>query len=296
MDFRSLECFVAVAEDLHFGRAAARLGMAQPPLSQRVKALEEELGVGLFARTSRKVGLTPAGEAFLVEAREVLARVERAGETARRVGQGLGGRLTVGFVNPAMDAFLAGAVARFRQLVPEVALTLREMSTPEQVAALGAGRLDVGFIRFAGQKLAGLEAEVIFREPYLAALPAEHVLAGRGRVTLGRLVREPLIMPPPGDLPALRAAMDEAFARVGGNHETVQEARSKFTVLSLVAAGVGVALVPASARVWRRRGVVFREVVGVLPEVELAAAWPRGRDHPAAARLVALAREGEDGQ
>lgn len=290
-----MTCFVAVAEELHFGRAAERVGMAQPPLSQRVKALEEELGVRLFQRTSRKVALTPAGAAFLVEAREVLARTDRAMETARRVGRGLGGRLVVGFVNPAMDAFLAGAVARFRERAPGVAVTLRELSSREQVAALGAGRLDVGFLRFAGQKLAGLEAEVLFRERYVAALPAEHVLAGRGRIALGRLVREPLIMPPPGDLPTLRAAMDEAFARVGGDPETVQEARSKFTVLSLVAAGMGVALVPASARIWRRIGVVFREVAGDLPEVELAAAWPRGRDHPAVARLVALARESGDG-
>jgi DNA-binding transcriptional LysR family regulator len=291
MDFRDVTCFVAVAEELHFGRAAQRLGMAQPPLSQRVKALEEELGVRLFARTSRRVALTPAGEAFWAEAREVLARVERAMETARRVERGLGGRLVVGFVNPAMDAFLAVALARFRQLVPGVVLTLRELSTRDQVAALGAGRLDVGFVRHTGQKQAGLTLEVVHRERYLAALPAEHVLAARGRVSLGRLVREPLIMPPPDDLPDLRAAMDEAFARVGGDPETAQEARSKFTVMSLVAAGVGVALVPASARVWRRRGVVFREVVGVLPEVELAAAWPRDRDHAAAARLVALARE-----
>lgn len=295
MDFRDLTCFVAVAEELHFGRAAERVGMAQPPLSQRVKALEEELGVRLLARTSRKVALTPAGEAFLAEAREVLARADRAAETARRVGRGLGGRLVAGFVNPAMDAFLAEAMARFRRDVPGVAVSLRELSSREQVAALGAGRLDVGFIRFAGQKLAGLEAEVLFREPYVAALPAGHVLSGRGRIALGRLVREPLLMPPPGDLPALRTAMEEAFARVGGDPETVQEARSKFTVMSLVAAGMGVALVPASARIWRRRGVVFREVLGTLPEVELAAVWPKGREHPAVARLVSLAREGGDG-
>lgn len=295
MELRDVTCFVAVAEELHFGRAAARMGMAQPPLSQRIKTLEEELGVRLFARTSRKVALTPAGEAFLAEAREVLARAERARETARRVGRGLGGRLVVGFVNPAMDAFLAVALVRFRELVPGVALRLRDLSTREQVAALGRGRLDLGFVRFAGQRLPGLEMEVVFRERYVAALPAEHVLAGRAKVSLGRLVREPLIMPPAEDLPVLRAAMDEAFARVGGDPETVQEARSKFTTMSLVAAGLGVALVPASARVWRRRGVVFRDVVGVLPEIELAAVWPREREHGAAARLLAVVREGGAG-
>jgi len=292
MELRDCECFVAVAEELHFGRAAVRLGLAQPPLSQRIKALEEELGVRLFERTSRRVVLTPAGEAFWGEAREVLKQAGRARDVARKVGLGQGGRLAVGFVNPAMDAFLAEALARFRAEAPGVVLDLRDLPSREQVEGLAAGRLDLGFVRFVGQRLPGLRAEVVFRERYVVALPKGHGLAGVSRIPLAELAREPWIFPPRADSPRLHEALATAFARVGAEPEVVQEARSKFTVLSLVAAGLGVALVPGAARVWRRRGVVFREIDGELPVVELAALRPEGREHTAADRLVALARVG----
>jgi len=292
MELRDCECFVAVAEELHFGRAAVRLGLAQPPLSQRIKALEEELGVRLFERTSRRVVLTPAGEAFWGEAREVLKQAGRARDVARKVGLGQGGRLAVGFVNPAMDAFLAEALARFRAEAPGVVLDLRDLPSREQVEGLAAGRLDLGFVRFVGQRLPGLRAEVVFRERYVVALPKGHALAGVSRIPLAKLAREPWIFPPRADSPRLHEALAAAFARVGAEPEVVQEARSKFTVLSLVAAGLGVALVPGAARVWRRRGVVFREIDGELPVVELAALRPEGREHTAADRLVALARVG----
>jgi DNA-binding transcriptional LysR family regulator len=289
MELRDCECFVAVAEELHFSRAAERLGMAQPPLSQRIRALEEELGARLFSRTSRSVALTPAGEAFLREARLVLAAARRAGETARRVGQGLAGRLTVGFVNPAMDAFLSDALAKFRRDAPEVALTLREMGTREQVAALAAERLDVGFVRRAGQDFPGVVLTVVAREPYVLAVPAGHALARARRVALGALDGQPMVLPPREQAPALLAAIEAALVRAGARVTPVQEAASKFTMVSLVAAGVGLAFLPASVRVWRRAGVVFRELGPGLPAVELAAAVPAGREHAAAARLVGLA-------
>lgn len=292
MELRDCRCFLAVAEELHFGRAAARLGMAQPPLSQRIKALEEELGAHLFDRTSRSVALTPAGEAFWREARILLEQAERAGQTARRVGLGLAGRLTVGFVNPAMDAFLSEALAAFREVAPDVELALREMSTREQAQALAADRLDIGFVRYAGQDIPGADVTVISREPYIVAVPVGHALARARRIVLSGLDGEPMILPPRETLPALREAMAKALARAGAAPVTVQEAASKFTTLSLVAAGVGLALLPASVRVWRRAGVVFRDIDGDLPVVELAAAVPVDRENAAADRLVALAREG----
>lgn len=293
MELRDCECFVAVAEELHFSRAAERLGMAQPPLSQRIRALEEELGARLFSRTSRSVALTPAGEAFLREARLVLGAARHAGETARRVGQGLAGRLTVGFVNPAMDAFLSDVLAKFRQNAPDVALTLREMGTREQAAALAAGRLDVGFVRRAGQEFPGVVLTVVSREPYVLAVPAGHALARARRVTLGELDGQPMLLPPREQAPALLAAIEAALVQAGARVVPVQEAASKFTMVSLVAAGVGLAFLPASVRVWRRAGVVFRELGPGLPEVELAAAVPAGREHAAAARLVGLAAGGQ---
>lgn len=289
MDLRDCECFVAVAEELHFGRAAARVGMAQPPLSQRIKALEEELGARLFARTSRSVALTAAGEAFWHEARDLLALAGRARETPRRVALGLAGRLRVGFVNPAMDAFLSAALAAFRRQAPEVELTLRELSSREQLEALAAGRLDVGFVRFTGQDVPGLAVRVVSREPYLLALPADHALAGRRRVSLADLDGQAMILPPYEQAHALRPALEAAFARGGATPVVVQEAASKFTMLSLVAAGLGLALLPASVRVWTRAGVVFRDLEPGLPLVELAAVVPAGREDAAADRLVAMA-------
>jgi DNA-binding transcriptional LysR family regulator len=286
MELRDCRYFVAVAEELHFGRAAVRLHMAQPPLSQRIKALEEELGARLFTRTSRSVALTPAGEAFWREARALLEQAEKAGETARRVALGLAGRLTVGFVNPAMDAFLSVALAEFREQAPHVELVLREMTTREQTQAFLAGCLDVGFLRYAGQDVPGASLRVVSREPYILAVPSGHALARKGRVALAKLDGMPMIMPPRGALLKLRQGMTDAFARAGAAPVTVQEAISKFTTLSLVAAGVGLALLPASVRVWRREGVVFRDVEGELPVVELAAATPLDRENAAVGRLV----------
>ncbi|OLN26277.1 Chromosome initiation inhibitor [Desulfovibrio sp. DV] len=291
MELRDFECFVAVAEELHFRRAAARLAMCQPPLSQRIKALEERLGTKLLERTSRYVALTPAGEAFLGRARAVLEMAGAAGEEARRVGLGLAGKLTVGFVNPAMDAFLAVALGQFRAQAAEVELSLRELTTREQAEALAGGRIDLGFCRYAGQEMAGASVMEVSREPYILALPAGHALAGRRRVPLAALDGQPLIVPPRTGLPALSQALGAAFAAAGAKPVAVQEAASKFTMLGLVAAGVGLALVPASVRVWQRAGVVCRDLEAGLPPVILAAALPLCREHAAAARLVELARQ-----
>lgn len=295
MELRDCQCFAAVAEELHFGRAAQRLCMAQPPLSQRIKALEKELGARLFARTSRSVALTPAGEAFWREATTLLEQAARAGETARRVASGLAGRLKVGFVNPAMDAFLSTALAQFREAAPDVELSLREMTTREQEQALAGGRLDVGFLRFAGQDILGGAVAVVSREPYILALPAGHALARKSRLPLASLDGQPMILPPRGQLPVLGRAMAAAFAKAGVAPVMVQEAASKFTTLSLVASGLGVALLPASVRVWKRAGVVYRDIDGELPLVELAAVRPKGRESAAVARLVELARKGGEG-
>lgn len=291
MDLRDCECFVAVAEELHFGRAASRLCLAQPPLSQRIKALEEELGARLLARTSRKVALTPAGEAFYREARALLVQAGEARDVARRVALGLAGRLRVGFVNPAMDAFLSAAVAAFRKEAPEVELVLREMATRDQLPALAGGSLDVGFLRHGGLDLAGVDVTVVSRESYWLAVPAGHALAtGQGRVSLADLGDVAMILPERTQAPLLVAAIEAALAAAGGRRPVVaQEAASKFTMLSLVAAGVGVALLPASVGVWERRGVVYRALEPGLPLVELAAAVPRGRADAAASRLVGLA-------
>ena len=290
MELRDFRYVLAVAEELHFGRAAARLHMPQPPLSQRIRDIENALGTPLFTRTSRRVALTPAGQAMADKARHILALAEEAAALAKRVGAGLAGRLTLGFVNPAMDAFLAAALPRFRHQAPDVELRLKEMTTPQQTDALAAGRLDLGFIRYAGQEIPGIAITEIRREPYILALPANHPLTNNPTPSLADLHNQPLIIPPPATLPALAHAMAAAFAKAGASPIPVQEAASKFTTLGLVAAGLGLALVPASAQVWQRQNVVFRPLAQGLPPVIHAAAIPEGRASAAAERLVELAR------
>ncbi|MGE4553738.1 MAG: LysR family transcriptional regulator [Desulfovibrionaceae bacterium] len=293
MELRHLRYFLAVAEELHFGRAAARCHLAQPPLSQQIKDLEREVGAELFRRNSRNVALTPAGEALLAHARAALREAERGAEAARAAAAGTAGRLDLGFVNPAMDGFLSRAIAAFRREAPDVRLTLHELGSREQLEALRAGRLHAGFIRLAGQDVSGLAHEVLHRDRYVAALPRGHRLTKLKRVPLAELAREPLILYPRDTGPALYDAMLAALrTALPPGHPgpaIAQEARSKHTTLSLVAAGLGVALVPGGIQVWRREGVVLREVAGALPDIELAVVRPEP-EPPALARLLAAAR------
>jgi DNA-binding transcriptional LysR family regulator len=295
MELRHLRYFVAVAEELHFGHAAERLHMAQPPLSQQIRALEDELGVRLFARTSRSVRLTPAGTAYLKEARGVLEKVTAAGNLARRIHAGEAGELVLGYMNPVMDAVLCRALGAFRAQRPQVVLRLRELPTPVQLEELRAGRLDMAFIRLmnapeeARQKLAGLSTRVVAREPYVLALPEGHALARLSVVPLREAGAEPLILFPRASMPALFDTMLAALRAAGAKPHVAQEAPGKHASLALVAAGFGVCLVPASARDWLRRGVVLRPVTPGLPVVEMAAAWRPGAEHPAAKILLDLA-------
>lgn len=304
MELRHLRYFIAVAEELHFGRAAARLHLAQPPLSQQIRALEEELGVRLLARTSRSVALTPAGSAYLTEARAVLARVDEAGRQARRIHLGEAGELCVGYMNPVMDAVLCRALANYRASRPEVALRLRELPTAQQLAELRAGRLDVGFVRLVregrdagkaggAQDLSGLTTRLVAREPYVLAMPEGHPLAGFETVPLRQVAEQPLILFPRQGMPALHdallAALRASLGPSGGAPHISQEVSGKYASLALVAAGFGVCLVPASARDWLRRGVVLRAVEPGLPVVCMAAAWPERAINPARDALVELA-------
>ena len=305
MELRHLRYFIAVAEELHFGRAAARLHIAQPPLSQQIRALEEELGVRLLERTSRSVALTPAGSAYLAEARAVLSRVDEAGRQARRIHLGQAGELCVGYMNPVMDAVLCRALASYRAQRPEVALRLRELPTPQQLLELRAGRLDVAFIRFVGQEaivgagqrphhdLSGLATRLVAREPYVLALPEGHHLARLETIPLREVAKQPLILFPRQGMPALHDAMIEALRASlgpgGGEPHISQEVSGKHASLALVAAGFGLCLVPASANDLLRRGVVLRNVEPGLPIVCMAAAWPTGSLNPARDALVELA-------
>lgn len=290
MELRDLRAFAAVAEELHFGRAALRLRMAQPPLSQRIKALEEELGTRLLSRTSRSVALTGAGRLFLERARDILARTDEAAALAAAAGRGEAGRLRIGFMGPAMDGPLPFVLRDFQERFPKVGLELLEKGSAGQVEEILAGRLDAGFVRLFGETPRGLATEIFVREPYLAAIPSGHALAGEKRIPLAALRREPLVMFPRRMHPALFDAVMAACAAAGFTPRISQEAATKRTSVSLAAAGFGAALVPASSRSFSREGVVYLEIDGGLPQVEIFVARRAGEEPAALLRFLEMAR------
>ena len=287
MDTRQLRYFVSLAEELHFGRAAKRLGIAQPPLSQQIKKLEQDLGVKLFERTSRRVELTAAGSSLLEEARLILERIEAAREQARRLSSGISGSLNLGAVSPALDTFLPALIQKFLKEHPQIRISLYELRSQEQLEWLRSGRLDVGFVRLSDDDLAGLSHRVILRQSYCLALPKTHPLARRKVVPLPALDGARMIMAPRRHRPQLHDRILACFQIAGANVNIVQEASSKRTEIALVAAGIGLALVPeAYADVFRRSGVVYRPISGSLPAIEMAAIWRMDRLSPLCARLL----------
>lgn len=276
MDLRRLRYFVAVAEEASFNRAAQKLHMSQPPLSNQIKQLEKELGVVLFERTSRGVRVTEAGELLLDEARRILAQIEQTVRIVRRVGNGEVGRLTLGFVPSASDEALPPILNDFRERYPEVELFLREMRPNLIVQRLHDGQIDAGLLYLPLEDPA-LEAECVLREPLVLALPEKHPLAAEDRVELRRLAGEPFILPARyAMMPGLHGQVIEACRQAGFTPDAVQkDVWLMQTIVGLVAGGIGVALVPDSLRNLRRRGVAYRAVSGLPPTVELGVVWRR---------------------
>src|SRR3954470_8378023 len=288
-----LRYFIAVAEQLHFGRAAQALHISQPPLSRAIRGLEERLGVALFARTRRRVELTAEGGRFLEEARRMIRQLERAVLELRGMASGEQGRLRIGFVSLADYGVLPGLLKRFKTARPGVRLALREMLSPEQAAALGAGELDFGLLLPPVDGEAGLEHLVLQRERFVAALPSSHRLAREaGRLAVSELTGEPFVMVPRQIAPGLYDIVRGLAARAGIPLNVTQEAIQMQTVVSLVSSGLGVAIVPASVSNLGRRGVAYRELADRHPRLDLWLAWPRGALSAAARDFVAHARRG----
>ena len=288
-ELRQLRHFVAVAERLHFGRAAAALHMSQPPLSRSIQDLERRLGATLLARTRRKVELTPEGAHFLAQARRVLSQLERAVLEVGSMAAGAGGRLRLGFVSLADYGVLPQLLKSYKASRPGVALALREMLSPEQAAALAAGELDFGLLLppVAGE----FEHLVVQRERFVAALPSRHRLARmHGRVSMRELADEAFVMTPREIAPGLHDIVAMLAARAGYSPRIAQEAFQMQTVVSLVSSGLGVAVVPASVANLGRRGVVYREVGDAHPRLDLWLAWRHGSLGAAGREFVQHAR------
>jgi DNA-binding transcriptional LysR family regulator len=260
---RSLQVFVVVAEELHFGRAAARLHMTQPPLSQQIRELEHRLGTALFVRTTRSVQLTDAGKVLLDRARRLLADSDAAVFAVRRAAAGEVGNLALGFVNSTGHELLPKVIAKYRRKFPEVNLELKELISGDLLEALLTGRIDVALVRAtSSMKSPGLEFFTIMRERMLLALPAEHELARLRRVPLRRLDGVSFVGYDPVSARYFREITEDIFKAEGVRPRVVCESLLP-TVLALVEANVGVAIVPASMSRMRNDRLVYSPLWGV---------------------------------
>ena len=286
VELRHLRYFLAVAEELHFGRAAARLQIAQPALSQQIRRLEEEIGVELFHRTKRRVQLSAGGEAMVQSARQALSDVEASIEVAQRAARGEIGHLTVGFIETAATTIVPLAVRRFRTDHPDVGLSLRELSVDAQVDGLRSGALDVGIVRLPID-VDGLLLRPVADEGLLVVAPEGHPLAGRQRVGSQSLAGEPLVLLAREVVPGLYDQII-ALQREHGGANIAQEATSIQAVLGLVAAGLGVSLLPASVRSLDRSGVAFTTLTS-SPRSSMLLAWSEADRSPLTAAFVTAA-------
>ncbi|HEX2072829.1 MAG TPA: LysR substrate-binding domain-containing protein [Geodermatophilus sp.] len=285
-----LRGFVAVADELHFGRAAERLQMTQPPLSRQIQKLERAVGAQLLERDNRRVTLTAAGEVFLAEARRLLTLADAAPDLARRVSSGSSGLVRIGFTAASTYGVLGRLLNQLADALPEVDLDLYEMVTREQVAALQTGEVDLGLAR-PPFDAATFGSRLLHREAMLVAVPSGHRLAGRERVAAGDLANEPVVMHSPT---RARYFYDLVVSLVPVAHENVVHTVSQvLTMLWLVAARRGIAFVPESAAQLGIAGVEFATLETPVAEpVELHLLWARESRNPALWRVLDVLEDG----
>jgi len=272
MELRHLRYFVTVAEELHYGQAAKRLNMTQPPLSQQIRQLEEELEVELFRRVGRNIELTDAGRVFLEEAQQTLALAEHAKQNARRAARGEIGKLDVGLVVTAAYSVVPSVLQAYRERCPSVKVILHELTTPEQTQSLRDNKIDIGFLRLPvfGDDL---NIKTVFQEPLIIALPENHPLAAIEWISVEMLADEQFILSPP----RLRLAWHDQVTcicqQAGFFPKIAQQAVHVETILGLVAVGMGITLLPASVGEWRRKGVVYKSLADEDVLIDLVIAW-----------------------
>ena len=300
IELRAWRQFLAVAEELHFGRAAQRLHMTQPPVTQAIAQLERALGVQLFDRTRRRVALTAAGEALVPEVRALLAQARSLPARARAADSGEAGRVRLAFVSTIGFDRLPGWVRDFRDHSPQVALELVEATGDVQLESLARGDIDAGLLLHPpGAAPAGLARLAVAQEPLVLALPAAHALAQQARPAIAEVMDEPLVLYPRRILPGVHDAVMQLYAAHGRRPRVAQEAIQMQTIVNLVSGGLGVAWVPASVTAFSRAGVVYRRAEELkerggkkvrLPSCETSLVWLAERQPPALARLVRFLR------
>jgi DNA-binding transcriptional LysR family regulator len=290
MELRHLRYFVAVAEELHFGRAAKRLNLAQPPLSQQIRSLEGELGLSLFFRTSRKVELTESGRLLLEQARLVLMQAEKATQMMRAAHRGEAGRITIGFTTSAVYSIVPAILREFNRSRPGVEIRCMEMNSEQQKIALKERQIQVGFTRTPlGED--GLNSEILGKDRFVLALPADHPRVGQIKLRLCDFANEGFILFSRNQGTSIYDAIIASCQKAGFSPRIAQEGGGVQTILALVAAGLGVAMVPSSLRNLQRPGVVYRELPpSDTQEVNLALVWRKDDRSPVVESLVKIAR------
>lgn len=289
MKLHFLRYFTVLAEELHFGRAAQRLAITQPPLSSAIKALEEELGVQLLERSSKHVELTPAGAAFLEEARQILEGVARASSVAKAVARGMRGRLEIGMTGSLVYREVPAIVRDFAAAMPGIELVLREMSTVEQLQDLLHGQLHAGFIN-AATVPPQLDALALAEDDFVACLPEDHLLAGKAKLDLKDLADEQFVMFSREVAPANYDNVIAIFSRAGIHPRTAHAARQWLTIIAMVAHGLGVSVVPGSLARSRVAGVRFLPFGGAPTVSPAVLVWSRSHSSPALASFLESAQ------
>ena len=289
IELRHLRYFMAVAEEQHFSRAAERLGIAQPPLSQQIQRLEEVVGQKLFERRPR-VRLTPAGEVMFESARKLLNQLREDVDLARRTGEGLAGSITIGFPASALMTWLPEAVRTFRERYPDVHVQLRELSSASQVTALAAREIDVAFIRgaVAGD---GLACQIVLEEPFVAAIPPSYVLPEGRQLTLWDLALEPFIFFPRTVAPALYDEITELFRAADIRPTITMEALEWLTIVGLEESDIGVSIVPQSFTRLQLGRVRYAALEGVTTRTTLSICTPADKAAAPALNFTALVLE-----
>jgi len=291
IELRHLHYFIAVAEELNFGRAAERLHIAQPPLTRQIRQLEQELGVELFHRTTRRIELTEAGQVYLIEVRRILAQVQESAILAQLASRGEAGRLVVGFEGSSAYDIVPLAVKAFKEQFPRVSLTVREMTTGDQIKALHAAHIGVGFVVPPLSDTRDLLVETVLLEPLIVALPRDHPQAEQSTVDLGDLKDETFIVCPRHHKCGLYDHLISVCRQSGFSPRLTQETHEVQSILGFVAAGLGVALLPASVSHLQRPQVVYRTLQPATEKLELAIAWRREKPPPMMPVFIEIVRE-----
>ena len=290
-ELSQLRCFVAVAEELHFGRAALRLNMTQPPLSRQIQILERVLDVTLLERSNRAVRLTPAGQRFLTDARHLLKLAESAAVLARRMANGKAGSINIGFTATSAYSYMPALVAACRRELPDIEISLKEMVSSDQLKRLDSGEIDIGLLRPPIPR-GNLGAFRVTAESLIAALPSGHPLAHAAQLRLQDLASEPFIMYEPYEARYFHDLLVELFSRASLVPNYVQHLAQIHSILAMVHSGVGVALVPEAALNLNFSGVVLRPVVMQWQRpAELFLVWRGDNDNPLLPAIAGIARD-----